>query len=129
MNKFKKILNITLLLSAAIVSSASFALDWSGVPSTKIPLYYPGQTGMEWILNKREHDGAARYKKWEKKGKYCITCHEGDEASFGPNQVKGKTDTNPYPGRRGFETVEAQASYDASNFYIRLTWPQNRRCR
>jgi len=121
MNKLKKTLKISLILSTTILSGASYAIDWSGVPVTKIPVYYAGQTGMEWILNKREHDGAARYKKRKKP---CLECHEGDEVSFGPNQVKGKTDVSPYPDRRATGIIETQAAYDSNNFYLRLKWPK-----
>jgi cytochrome c-type protein NapC len=121
MNTYLRTLKYTLLTGALLATGSTFAVDWSGVPSTNVPVYYPGQTGMEWILSKRDHDGAARYKKRKKP---CLECHLGDEVSFGANQVKGKTDTAPYPGRRPSEIIATQAAYDANNFYIRLSWPK-----
>lgn len=121
MNKVARILTLATFSSFAAMAFNVQAIDWSSVPSKDVPVFYPGQTGMEWILDKRSHDGAARY---EKRGKPCLECHEGDEAKFGPNQVQGKTDTDPYPGRRANEKIAIQAAYDASNFYIRLTWPK-----
>lgn len=103
-------------------SSTALALDWSSAPVTDVPLFYTGQTGMEWMYDKKTHDGAARF---EKRGMHCLECHQGDEAKFGPNQVGGKTDAEPFPGRTPFVNAKVQAAFDANNFYMRVQLPKS----
>jgi hypothetical protein len=102
-------------------SSSALALDWSTAPVTEVPLFYTGQTGMEWMYDKKTHDGAARFKK---RGMSCLECHQGDETKFGPNQVAGKTDAEPFVGRTPFVNARVQATFDDSHFYLRVQLPK-----
>ena len=46
------ILAITGVVAAASVFAAP---DWSKVPARNIPLFYPGQAGLEWVMNVANH--------------------------------------------------------------------------
>jgi hypothetical protein len=41
------------------------ALDWSKVPTRQIKVFYPGQAGLEWVMNKADHSSAARHRRKE----------------------------------------------------------------
>lgn len=113
-------INAALLGAIFLLSTSAFAIDWSGVKEKKIQLYYPGQTGMEWMLNKRSHDGAARY---DKRGKPCQECHKGEEKKFGPRIASGDYwEASPLPGRRSNVTVGLKVAADAENLYVRMEW-------
>ncbi len=105
-----------------VLSVPAVAVDWSAVPAKPVELFYPGQTGMEWIESKRDHDGAARYKKRKKD---CKGCHEGDQKEYGPKIAKGgSTENDPLGGRRGLVTMNVQTVNDGSALHVRLEWPQ-----
>ncbi|QSX29367.1 hypothetical protein JYB88_14305 [Shewanella cyperi] len=122
-NKFGSLsLSLIGLCSPLLLASApALALDWAAAPVKEVPMFYAGQTGMEWMYDKKAHDGAARF---EKRGMHCLECHTGDEKKFGPNQVGGKTDTDPFPGRTPFVNARVQAAFDAGNFYLRVQVPK-----
>lgn len=116
---------ITGLGLAALLGSVSLpalAVDWSAAKTADIELFYPGETSLEWIYSKRDHDGAARYKK---RSKDCQGCHDGDEPAYGPKiVVGGDTESAPLGGRRGHLAIKAQAAYDGGNLHLRLEWPK-----
>jgi cytochrome c-type protein NapC len=105
---------------ALSLQNTAFAVDWDSVSGKEFKLYYPGQTGMEWMLDKRAHDGAARYKK---RGKPCRECHEGEEFKFGARIVSGQYwEAAPLAKRRGTLSLDMKAAADANNLYVRLEW-------
>ena len=120
--------------SAAVAPAASTitALDWSKVPSRQIKVFYPGQAGLEWVMNKADHSSAADI--IEKK-RACAKCHEGDANEIGAAIVAGKPvgvsktvmEPNPPPGKVGFIPVTFQATHDGSKIYFRFEWvpPRN----
>jgi nitrate/TMAO reductase-like tetraheme cytochrome c subunit len=72
---------------AAPAAGGVTALDWSKVPTRQIKVFYPGQAGLEWIMNKADHSSAADI---VEKKRACAKCHEGDANEVGTAIVTGK---------------------------------------
>jgi hypothetical protein len=95
-------------------------------------VFYPGQAGLEWIMNKADHSSASDI--IEKK-RACAKCHEGDANEVGTAIVTGKPvgasktvmEPNPPAGKVGFIPVSFQATHDDSKIYFRFEWvpPKN----
>lgn len=112
--------------------SAITALDWSKVPTRQIKVFYPGQAGLEWVMNKADHSSATDI--IEKK-RACAKCHEGDANEVGAAIVAGKPvgvsktvmEPNPPVGKVGFIPVTFQATHDGNKIYFRFEWvpPKN----
>jgi hypothetical protein len=108
------------------------ALDWSKVPTRQIKVFYPGQAGLEWIMNKADHSSAADI---VEKKRACAKCHEGDANEVGTAIVTGKPvgvsktvmEPNPPAGKVGFIPMTFQATHDDSKIYFRFEWvpPKN----
>ena len=108
------------------------AMDWSNVPTRQIKVFYPGQAGLEWVMNKADHSSAADI--IEKK-RACAKCHEGDANEVGAAIVAGKPvgvsktvmEPNPPAGKVGFIPMTFQATHDGSKIYFRFEWvpPKN----
>lgn len=112
-----------LLLSAA--GSAVAAPDWSKVPARKVMLFYPGPSGIEWIMKGTDHAGA----KGLKKGERCMACHENEKTlSIDINSEKilnaEKLEPTPVKGRVPNIPVDVQAANDGTNLYLRFTWKE-----
>ena len=113
-------------------ASTITALDWSKVPTRQIKVFYPGQAGLEWVMNKADHSSAADI--IEKK-RACAKCHEGDANEVGAAIVAGKPvgvsktvmEPNPPAGKVGFIPVTFQTAHDGSKIYFRFEWvpPKN----
>jgi len=118
--------------AAAPAASTITALDWSKVPSRQIKVFYPGQAGLEWVMNKADHSSASDI--IEKK-RACAKCHEGDANEVGAAIVAGKPvgvsktvmEPNPPAGKVGFIPVSFQTTHDGSKIYFRFEWvpPKN----
>ena len=118
--------------AAPAAASTITALDWSKVPSRQIKVFYPGQAGLEWVMNKADHSSAADI--IEKK-RACAKCHEGDANEVGAAIVAGKPvgvsktvmEPNPPAGKVGFIPVTFQTTHDGSKIYFRFEWvpPKN----
>ncbi|MEW5942326.1 MAG: ethylbenzene dehydrogenase-related protein [Pseudomonadota bacterium] len=118
------------LVMAGGIGTAHAAPDWSKAPSKKITVFYPGASGMEWIMKGTEHGGA----KGIKKGEACIACHvdekTGNEEApdLGKKIVAGEKSKNtvlepePIKGKPGSIPVTVQAAHDGNNLYLRFTW-------
>jgi len=116
-----------LFLSLAVVGmGCAFAADpakinWSKIPVTKVPLFYPGQSTYEW-LRSDEHKNAA---KEVKRGDACMSCHDEKDAEkdIGEKIVKGgRLEPTPVPGKSGYKELKVQAAYDTKNAYLRFQW-------
>jgi hypothetical protein len=117
-------------LILALGAGTAFAADVGKAPSKKITVFYPGSSGMEWILKGTEHGGA----KAVKKGDTCVGCHvdekTGNEEApdFGKKIVSGAQSKNtvlepePIKGKPGSIPVTVQAAHDDANLYLRFTW-------
>lgn len=120
---------LAVVLSGGVAGQAS-AADISQVPAKKIMVFYPGASGMEWILTGTEHGGA----KGVKRGEPCISCHidvkaKSDEsAEIGEKIAAGEKtksmalEPNPIKGKPGSIPVSMQVAHDGANLYFRFTW-------
>lgn len=96
-------------------------IDWSKIPGTQVPLFYPGQSSYEW-LRSPAHERAARE---TQRGDACTSCHDEKDAEkdLGEKLVKaGPLEPMPVAGKNGFVELKVQAAYDATNAYLRFQW-------
>ena len=101
-------------------SSPSGNIDWSTIEAREVPLFYPGQASMEWVMKGSDHGG----KRAVATGDRCFDCHEDEEVDIGDIVVVGeKVEPTPIEGKRGSIPVAIQAAYDADNLYMRFQWP------
>jgi len=75
---------IALPASSALAADAA-AIDWTKIPATTIPLFYPGQSSYEWLRS----PGHPKGQKQVDEGRACVSCHEDDEKDMGNKIVKG----------------------------------------
>lgn len=108
--------------AVALVSTPAAALDWSGVPTKEIVLFYPGQASFEWVLTKSDHSGAKKFRE----GKPCLACHEGEEEAIGKKIASGqKLEPNPIAGKAGSISATVQVANDGERLYVRISWPES----
>lgn len=108
--------------SAGLASAAEPAkINWSKIPVTTIPLFYPGQSSMEWLTSSA-HEGAANR---VKRGDACTSCHDEKDAEklMGEKLVKGgPLEPMPVKGKDGYKDLKVQAAFDDKNAYLRFQW-------
>jgi len=113
-----------ILSMSAFAAGSAFAadpatIDWSKIPATNVPLFYPGQSSYEW-LRSNAHPGAGMVKN----NGACLACHTGKEKAMGEKIVKGgPLEPTPVKGKNGYVDLKFQAAYDAKNAYFRYQWP------
>ena len=118
----------TALMLGWIVAAAGPAIaadpakiDWSKIPASTVPLFYPGQSSYEWL--RTNHMGEAKAVKAIEAGSACFKCHDGDEKAMGERIVKGgPLEPTPVKGKAGSVNLAVQAAYDAKNAYLRFQW-------
>ncbi|MBL0123173.1 MAG: hypothetical protein IPP88_10760 [Betaproteobacteria bacterium] len=121
----KKVLVAVVGMLAA--GSAMADVDWSKVPPRKMTLFYPGQSGLEWIMNKADHSAVPDI---VEKKRTCAKCHEGDASEIGDKIVAGKPvgysktvlEPTPPPGKVGSIPVSFQSAHDGNKIYFRFEW-------
>ena len=110
------------------VAGAAFAApDWSKVPPRKLTLFYPGQAGLEWVMNVTDHSAVPDI---TTKKRFCAKCHEGDANEIGDKMVAGKPvgssksvlEPAPIAGKAGSVPASVQIAHDASKIYFRFEW-------
>jgi len=114
-------------LSALVAGGAFAAPDWSKVPQRKMTLFYPGQSSLEWVMNKPDHSAVPDM---VEKKRTCAKCHEGDANQIGDKIVAGKPvgisktvlEPTPPAGKAGFIPVMFQAAHDGRKIYFRFEW-------
>ena len=115
------------VMTAFAAGSTIAAPDWSKVAPVKMTLFYPGQSSLEWVMDKAEHSAVPDI---VEKKRTCAKCHTGDANEVGDKIVKGgpvgnkKASIEPKPiaGKAGHVPVELQTAHDGSKIYFRLTW-------
>ena len=103
------------------------APDWSKVTERKIKLFYPGQSSLEWVMNKADHSAVPDI---VDKKRQCAKCHEGDAQDVGNAIVAGKPVGNsksvlepkPIAGKAGFVPAVFKAAHDGDTLYVRIEW-------
>ena len=112
---------IGVLGSASAAAADPAKINWSKIPTTHVPLFYPGQSSLEWLISDA-HEGAG---KSVKAGKACTACHDEKDAEkeLGEKLVKaGPLEPMPVKGKEGYKDLKVQAAYDDKNAYIRMQW-------
>jgi cytochrome c-type protein NapC len=110
-----------------VMGSVCAAPDWSKAPSKKIPVFYPGQAGLEWVLNKKNHSASNQI--LDKK-RACTKCHDTDATEIGEKIAAGKPvgnlrqplDSSVPKDKAGFIPVLVQAAHDGNKIYLRFEW-------
>jgi hypothetical protein len=111
--------SVALLLACG--SSLAAAPDWGKVAPTKITVFYPGASPLEWISKGSEHGGARAVRK----GENCASCHHEETADMGKKMALGqKNEPSPIKGKVGSIPVNVQAANDGANLYLRFSWKQ-----
>ena len=109
-------------LGAGGASAADPAsIDWTKVPATTVPMFYPGQSSYEWLRSPAHKGGASRVAA----GRACSSCHDeaGAEKELGEHLVKGgPLEPTPIAGKPGHIDLAVQAAYDDKNAYLRFQW-------
>ena len=113
--------------AAMSAGAGAAAPDWGKVPVRKMTLFYPGQAGLEWVMNKPDHSAVPDI---VDKKRACAKCHEGDAQEIGGKIVAGqavgssKTVLEPTPikGKPGSIPVAFQAAHDGEKVYFRFEW-------
>lgn len=94
------------------------SIDWKSVPSSTVKLFYPAQSGYQW-LRSTDHPGAQVVIS----GGACMTCHKGAEDVMGNKLVKAnKLEPSPVEGKNGVVPLTFQVAYDGENAYFRAQW-------
>jgi len=101
--------------------------DWSKAAPVKMKLFYPGQSSLEWVMDKAEHSAVPDI---VEKKRTCAKCHMGDANEVGDKIVKGQPAGNkkasiepkPIAGKAGFVDAQLQATHDGNKIYFRLEW-------
>lgn len=115
------------VMSAFVAGGAMAAPDWSKAPVRKVKVFYPGQSSLEWIMNKADHSAVPDI---VNKKRPCAKCHEGDANDVGDMIVAGKPVGNsktvlepkPIAGKVGWLPVQFQAAHDGDKVYFRFEW-------
>ncbi|XOV90431.1 MAG: ethylbenzene dehydrogenase-related protein [Pseudomonadota bacterium] len=111
---------LTMAFCLVIAPAMAGAVDWDGVKSQDVTLFYPGQASWEWVLIPSTHGGAKKFRE----GTSCSGCHEGEEREMGNLIVSGeKLEPAPPAGMAGAVDAKIAFVQDAQNLYVRLSWP------
>lgn len=120
MKKTVLALSLALLGVGAATAADPAKINWSTVPTTKLALFYPGQSTYEW-LRSSGHKGASKVKK----GNACVDCHDdpNEEKELGSKLVQGgPLEPMPVAGKEGYKDLAVQAAFDDKNAYLRFQW-------
>jgi hypothetical protein len=124
MNQKHLILSFSLFAACSAMAADPATIDWGKIPSTKVGLFYPGQSSYEWLLT----DAHSKTDK-VKSGESCVSCHEKPDAgklkstAMGEKIVAGgPLEPMPVKGKVGYIDLNVQAAYDDKNAYLRYQW-------
>jgi cytochrome c-type protein NapC len=116
---------VVTLLGLALAGSAFAAPDWSTAPAKKVPVFFTGPAGFEWVMTKSDHSAANQL---IEKGRTCAYCHDEDAVEIGGKMVAGKPvgnakaplETTPPQGKAGAFPVSIRGSHDGKKMYLRF---------
>ncbi|HEY5682866.1 MAG TPA: ethylbenzene dehydrogenase-related protein [Sulfuricaulis sp.] len=112
------LIGIAALAAGPALAANPDKIDWAKVPTSTVPLFYPGQSSYEWVRGST-HPGAALVKT----NVACIMCHAGKEKTMGDKLVKaGPLEPMPVKGKNGSIDLQVQVAYDAENAFFRFQW-------
>lgn len=107
------------LISGAVSAAEVGSIDWSKIPSSTIPLFYPAQSSYEW-LRSADHK---RAQKETIEGQACTACHKNEENALGAKLVKeNPLEPTPVKDKIGNIDLTLQVAYDDKNAYFRAQW-------
>jgi len=119
---------IAIAVMGVIAAGTTLAApDWSKVPAKKVPVFFPGPAGLEWVLTKADHSAANQILD---KNRPCTKCHDEDAVDIGAKMAAGKPvgnakaplEANPPKGKAGSVPVSVQAASDGKKIYFRFEW-------
>jgi cytochrome c-type protein NapC len=122
---------LLLSLSPGASSAGENGIDWSGIPSAEILLFYPGVSSWEFLLSDDHRLGAKSVLELRKDCRHCHLSMEGeldlkaDEITAGAIKMKRSNkpfEPEPIPGKRGTMHAKVQAAYDGEFLYVRTEW-------
>lgn len=109
---------IAIVVGCTTLTSDSTGVDWKGVPTTTITLFYPAQSSYQWVRS-ANHPGSSVVAT----GGACVTCHKGQEEKLGNKLVKANAlEPTPVDGKNGVIQLSFQVAYDSQNAYFRAQW-------
>ena len=117
--------SVVAVLGVFVAGAAVAAPDWSKVTPRKVTLFYPGQAGLEWVMNVSDHSAVPDI---VNKKRFCAKCHEGDASEIGDKIVQGKPvgssksvlEPTPIKGKAGSVPATVQIAHDDSKIYFRF---------
>jgi len=104
--------------SVAHVSPDAFPpAELGNVNESKIKLFYPGQSDIDWIQS--EHSGAQSFRQ----GRNCLQCHSGDQEEMGNVLVKDNLlKNNPAKGNQPSVDAKIKFMKDNEQLVITISW-------
>ena len=119
MKRAALLLGVVALAAGPAFAGDPGAVDWSGVPTTSIKLFWPGQSTYQWLRSPAHK----RANLQTKEGQACVACHLGEEEEMG-NKLVADHDLEPMPieGKNGVIDLKFQVAYDDHDAYFRFQW-------
>jgi Ethylbenzene dehydrogenase len=109
---------VATLFTGQSLAADPAAVNWSGVPTKTVTLFYPAQSTYQWIRSPA-HPGAPVVNN----GGACLTCHNGAEEKLGSKLVAAnRLEPTPVAGKNGVIQLNLQIAYDNTNAYFRAQW-------
>jgi cytochrome c-type protein NapC len=124
----KRTIGVPLLMVGMMAALPALAgPDWGSVPAKEVPAFFPGPSGLQWILERSDHSAANQILE---KNRGCVYCHDEDAPDIGALMVAGKPvgqgkvvlETAPPKGKRPAMPVTVQAAHDGQKLYLRFEW-------
>jgi hypothetical protein len=121
----RKAFVVVTAIGATIAGAAVAVPDWSKAPAKKVPVFYPGPAGYEWVMTKSDHSAANQL---IEKGRACAYCHDEDAVEIGGKMVAGKPvgnakapmEATPPKNKAGAFPVSIQGSHDGKKMTLRF---------